>query len=93
LVARAWRRECTDAELQQVKRLYGEHEVKQRCQVLLESYKEQSVRELAQLQNASLKGLLRRVISKMFSIEVKGWCSESEARDAADRPAVAERVG
>jgi geranylgeranyl diphosphate synthase type II len=89
LVARAWQRQCDDSELEQVKRLFVEYDVKQRCQGLLESYKEQAVRELAQLQNASLKGLLRRVISKMFSIEVKGWCSESEARDAASRSVVA----
>jgi len=32
-----------------------------------------------------LKGLLRRVISKIFSIEVKGWCSEFEARNVANQ--------
>ena len=60
---------------------------------LLEAYKEESVRTLTPLQNASLKGLLRRVISKIFTPELKGWCSEFEARNAAGRPAGAENPG
>jgi hypothetical protein len=45
-------------------------------------YKEQAIQTLPELQNASLKGLLRRVIGKIFRVEIKGWCSEFEARDA-----------
>ena len=41
----------------------------------------------AALQNASLKGLLRRVVGKVFRVEIKGWCSEFETRDAAGRQA------
>ncbi|MBI1896209.1 MAG: polyprenyl synthetase family protein [Acidobacteria bacterium] len=65
----------------------------QRCNELMESYKEAAVRSLAGLDNASLKGLLRRVVGKIFQVEIKGWCSEFEARNAASRPAVAEAVG
>lgn len=61
-----------------------------RCRELLESYKEEAVRTLPALENASLKGLLRRVVGKIFQVEIKGWCSEFETRNAADRPAVAE---
>ena len=62
-----------------------------RCRQLLESYKEEAVRSLAALDNASLKGLLRRVVGKIFNdIELKGWCSEFEARNAAGREAGAE---
>jgi geranylgeranyl diphosphate synthase type II len=65
--------------------------VTERCRQLLESYKEEAVRSLAALDNASLKGLLRRVVGKIFNdIEVKGWCSEFEARNAAGRAAGAE---
>jgi geranylgeranyl pyrophosphate synthase len=64
-----------------------------RCRGLLDSYKEQAVRSLAGLRNASLKGLLRRVVSKIFTVEVRGWCSEFEARNAADRPVGAEAAG
>ena len=65
----------------------------QRCRELLESYKEEAVRTLTELDNASLKGLLRRVVGKIFQVEIKGWCSEFEAGNAASRPAVAEAVG
>jgi len=64
--------------------------VDDRCRRLLESYKEQAVRSLLELQNASLKGLLRRVIGKIFGVEIKGWCSEFEARNAASGEVSAE---
>lgn len=53
-----------------------------RSRDLMESYKEQAIRSLVELDNASLKGLLRRVIGKIFQVEVKGWCREFEARNA-----------
>jgi hypothetical protein len=46
-----------------------------------------------ELENSSLKGLLRRVVSKIFSIEIKGWCSEFQARNAAGSAAGAQAVG
>ena len=64
-----------------------------RCRGLLEAYKQEAVRSLAELQNASLKGLLRRVIGKIFSVEIQGWCSEFEARNAAGREAGAAPAG
>jgi geranylgeranyl diphosphate synthase type II len=57
----------------------------ERCRQLLEAQKEQAVRSLPHLHNASLKGLLRRVIGKIFTLEVQGWCSEFETRNAAGR--------
>ena len=59
-----------------------ELDIEHRCRVLMESYKEEAVRALGELENASLKGLLRRVLSKIFTLELKGWCSEFEARNA-----------
>ena len=68
--------------------------VEARCRALLDGYKEEAVRALAELDNPSLKGLLRRVVGKIFNeLEVKGWCSEFEARDAADREAGAQAAG
>jgi len=67
--------------------------VELRARTLLEAYKEQAVRTLPALQNASLKGLLRRVIGKVFRVEIKGWCSEFETRDAAGRQAGAPAAG
>ncbi len=50
-----------------------------RCQDLLERYKEEAIRSLGGLENASLKGLLRRVMGKIFNdTEIKGWCKEFE---------------
>ncbi len=64
-----------------------------RCRELLEAYKEQAIRALPALENASLKGLLRRVVGKIFQVEIKGWCREFETRNAANRAPVAEAVG
>jgi geranylgeranyl diphosphate synthase type II len=65
----------------------------ERCKEILESYKEEAIRCLPALENASLKGLLRRVVGKIFQVEIKGWCREFETRNAADRAAVTEAVG
>jgi geranylgeranyl pyrophosphate synthase len=62
-----------------------------RCRRLLDSYKEEAIRSLALLDQATLKGLLRRVVGKIFNdIELKGWCGEFEARNAAGRAAGAD---
>jgi geranylgeranyl diphosphate synthase type II len=48
-----------------------------RSEKLLEAYKEQAIRSIAELENPSLKGLLRRLIGKIFNdTEIKGWCGE-----------------
>jgi geranylgeranyl pyrophosphate synthase len=93
LVEAAWRRQQTDADTDKLRALMTEAGVPDRCRGLLDSYKEEAVRTLADLENASLKGLLRRVVSKIFTLEIKGWCSEFEARNAAGRPAGAQVVG
>ncbi len=93
LVAAAWRRQVADVDRDALRRIVASPEMQEKCRGLLESYKEEAIRSLAELDNASLKGLLRRVVSKIFHIEVKGWCSEFETRNAAGRPAGAEAVG
>ena len=93
LVEKAWRRTASRAELAELRALLDEHGVAQRCRVLQESYKEQAIRTLSDLHNSSLKGLLRRVISKIFVFEVEGWCSEFESRNAAGRAAGAPTIG
>jgi geranylgeranyl diphosphate synthase type II len=51
--------------------------------MLLERYKEQAIRSLQDLENANLKGLLRRVVGKMFNeLKIEGWCREHEAKHA-----------
>jgi geranylgeranyl pyrophosphate synthase len=71
----------------QIRRLIDSYEVLDRCRMLQESYKEEALRALSELKTPSLKGLLRRVVSKIFSLEVKGWCSEFETRNGASRAA------
>ena len=63
----------------------------ERCEALYEAYKEEAVRSLMYLENASLKGLLRRVMSKIFKdLQLQGWCSEFEKKNkaAAQNPAI-----
>ena len=78
-----WRRTATGDDLpQRIRNVITEFKADDRCQRLLESYKEEAVRSLAELQNASLKGLLRRVMAKIFNdLQMHGWCSEFEARN------------
>jgi geranylgeranyl pyrophosphate synthase len=57
----------------------GAHE---RAMLHLETYKETAIRSLQDIDNANLKGLLRRVIGKIFNdLEIKGWCREFEAKN------------
>lgn len=57
-----------------------------KCMLLLETYKEQAIRSLQELENSNLKGLLRRVIGKIFNdLVIKGWCHEFEERNGVAR--------
>jgi geranylgeranyl pyrophosphate synthase len=80
-----------EASSRQLQDIFIELKVQDRGRQLLESYKEEAIRSLRLLDNANLKGLLRRVIGKIFNdVEIKGWCSEFEARNAAGRASGAE---
>ena len=58
---------------------------------LLNAYEEQAIRSLRFLHNPTLKGLLRRVVGKIFPRTlIEGYCSEFETRNAAGREAGAE---
>jgi geranylgeranyl diphosphate synthase type II len=53
--------------------------------MLLERYKDQAIRSLQDLENANLKGLLRRIVGKMFNeLEIKGWCREQEVKNGLE---------
>lgn len=92
LLESAWHRSAgVDAEA--VREIIDRLGAGERATQLLESYKDQAVRTLMDVQNPTLKGLLRRVVSKIFGIEVKGWCSEFETRNVTGGPARAEAVG
>ncbi|MBN2505159.1 MAG: polyprenyl synthetase family protein [Verrucomicrobia bacterium] len=58
-----------------------------RCRALLETYKGQAIRSLRDLENPNLKGLLRRVIGRIFNeTEIQGWCKEFAPRPAGRAP-------
>lgn len=86
-----WTQSAVSAEdAARVRGLFISLGVEDRSSRLLESYKEAAVRSLAGLHDPSLKGLLRRVVGKIFKVEIQGWCSEFEARNAASGQALAE---
>ena len=94
LLEAAWRREeGMSGRAGEIRAAMERFEAEARGRRLLESYKEEAVRSIADLEHASLKGLLRRVVGKIFSVEIEGWCSEFETRNAASRPTVAEVSG
>jgi geranylgeranyl pyrophosphate synthase len=82
------------AEPARLAELCRELKADERCEHLLESYKEEAVRSLVALENASLKGLLRRTLGKIFNdVEIKGWCKEHEQENARTKiPSVPEAV-
>lgn len=82
LLKSAWTKNLACIEASDVRRVIAELGAGDRCDTLLEMYKEQAIQTLPELQNASLKGLLRRVVGKIFRVEIKGWCSEFETRNA-----------
>jgi len=72
-----------------IEALYTNLKADERCRTLLETYKEEAIRSLRDLENPNLKGLLRRVIGKIFNdVEIKGWCKEHQAthHEQANRP-------
>lgn len=70
------------ASVSEVEQVYRELGADERCRDLLERYKEEAIQSLRDLESPSLKGLLRRVIGKIFNdTEIKGWCKEFEAKN------------
>jgi geranylgeranyl pyrophosphate synthase len=85
LIDQVWRREI-HPNVVQIETLYRDLGADERCRQLYESYQEEAIRSLAALENPSLKGLLRRVIGKIFNdVEIKGWCREQEQKNASLR--------
>ena len=79
-----WRRQ-SGINTEQIEAIYVDLKADEKAQLLLETYKEEAIRSLRDLENASLKGLLRRVIGKIFNdTEIKGWCKEFEEKQKAN---------
>lgn len=80
LLASVWRRQLpVGVSVKDIEALYTEVGADLRAKTLLETYKEEAIRCLQDLDNPNLKGLLRRVLGKIFNdVEIKGWCKEQE---------------
>ena len=93
ILERAWRRAADAPDAATLREVIDRLGAGERAEQMLDSYKEQAVRVLLEVQNPSLKGLLRRVVGKIFSVEIRSWCREFETRNAASRPVGTEAVG
>ena len=72
--------------LQEVEGWYNDLKAVKRAKDLQLTYKELAIRSLTDLENSNLKGLLRRVIGKIFNdTVVKGWCSEVQQVTELDK--------
>jgi len=95
LIEALWTR-ATDYEdvSGEVQRILHARGVVDKANELLNAYEEQAIRSLRFLHNATLKGLLRRVVGKIFPRTlIEGYCSEFEARNAASREAGSQAAG
>ena len=94
LIEALWRREKQVEDVEALRQLLMDRGAIKKAQELLEAYEEQAVRSLRFLENATLKGLLRRVVGKIFPRNlIEGYCSEFEARNAPGGSASAEAAG
>ena len=80
VLASVWRRQLpAGVSVKDIEAIYTEVGADLRAKTLLETYKEEAIRCLQDLDNPNLKGLLRRVLGKIFNdVEIKGWCKEQE---------------
>jgi len=75
-----WRRRCPPGlDPGRLQEILAALQAEARARTLLETYKEEAIRSLGELSNANLKGLLRRVVGRIFNAaEIRGWCKEFE---------------
>jgi len=88
-----WRRKRRTQDVRgELDRILADRCVIQKARDLADAYERQAVDALSAMPHASAKGLLRRVIGKIFGDGnlIHGYCSEFEARNAAGRAARAE---
>jgi len=72
----------------QIEALYRELKADERAKTLLETFKEEAIRSLRDLENPNLKGLLRRVLGKIFNdTEIQGWGQEFGQKNGLPIPA------
>ena len=85
-IERLWDPSATDADRERARQIVGSAQIEASAWRLMEAYKSQAIASCIALKNAGLKGLLRRVIGKMFNdIEIMGCCNDPAA--PGQRPA------
>ena len=87
ILASVWQRKLPeDSTFADIEAMYTDLKAIDRADTLLATYKEEAIRSLRDLESANLKGLLRRVIGKIFNeTVVKGWCSEVQQTSELDK--------
>jgi len=87
ILTSVWQRKLPEGStFVEIEAMYTELKATDRADTLLATYKEEAIRSLRDLENANLKGLLRRVIGKIFNeTVVKGWCSEVQQTSELDK--------
>ncbi len=95
LLERVWRRQVDGREAAaRVRRIVEGAQVVERTRQLLDSYEQLAIRSLCPLDNANLKGLLRRVLTKIFHDSGLPFCCKDYRRPADEsRPARDEPPG
>ncbi|MEI6349866.1 MAG: polyprenyl synthetase family protein [Verrucomicrobiota bacterium] len=78
ILEKLWLRQVPEhATASEIRALATDLKAESRARLLLETFKEEAVRSLRELESANLKGLLRRIVGKIFvEPEVESWCSE-----------------
>ncbi len=78
LLESIWHRAAVaPSEVKRLERLIRELDVESRAQELLDYYKNEAIRCLCGLDNTRLKGLLRRVVGRIFNeVEFMGCCND-----------------
>ena len=70
----------------EVRRIVATCGVLDKTEDLLEAYKEDAIRSLRFLSSPTLKGLMRRIVGKIFGEKlIEGYCNEFETRNASSR--------
>jgi geranylgeranyl diphosphate synthase type II len=82
-IERLWTDSANEADFERVRHIINSGPVEASAWRLMETYKSQAIASLIPLKNACLKGLLRRVIGKMFNdFEIMGCCDDPQGRRA-----------
>jgi len=85
-IERQWDPSATEADRRRIRQLVATRDVELAAWRLMEAYKSQAIGALIAVKNAGLKGLLRRVMGKIFNdFEIMGCCDDDQARHAPGR--------